>query len=152
MTERHMKKGGWHTWIELPSSEEIEASDSQREQAIESLLSELSASSIESVRCQQCRVPVSIPPPSVLKTGYSNRIITLQRRLKYALERYPNSDGCRQLKHELSDLLKKQAKRDIIRRLPLVSTKATGYKYVCSACFDKAYEAVYYKRSHEYSS
>jgi hypothetical protein len=149
MTETRMKKGGAHTWIELPGKEEIEASDSQREQAIESLLSELSPSNSnpEFIKCQQCHSPVPIPAPSVLKTGYSNRIITLKKRLKYAQERYPNSDGCRQLKQELADLLKKQAKRDIIRRLPLVSTKATGYKYVCTACFDKAYRATYYKKS-----
>jgi hypothetical protein len=44
----------------------------------------------------------------------------------------------KQLKAELAELLE-EAKADALRRLPLYSCRITGFKFVCSKCYDKAY-------------
>jgi hypothetical protein len=80
----------------------------------------------------------------------------LQRRIKWLEERYPrrhggggsssnNSNGngssgiVVQLKQEVAELLSEEAKRDKLRSLPLYSCRITGWKFVCSACYDKVY-------------
>lgn len=45
----------------------------------------------------------------------------------------------KQLKQELSDLLEQDAKADKLRCLPLYSCRITGWKFVCSKCYDKVY-------------
>jgi hypothetical protein len=50
-------------------------------------------------------------------------------------------DNCKREREELAYLLKEQEKRDILRRLPLYSSKITGYRWLCSSCYDKAYSS-----------
>jgi hypothetical protein len=45
----------------------------------------------------------------------------------------------KQLKQELAELLTEEAKRDKLRSLPLYSCRITGWKFVCSECYDKVY-------------
>jgi hypothetical protein len=44
-----------------------------------------------------------------------------------------------ELKAELAELLEEEAKADALRRLPLYSCRITGFKFVCSRCYDKVY-------------
>jgi hypothetical protein len=50
-----------------------------------------------------------------------------------------NNDEFIQLKQELADLLEEEAKADALRRLHLYSCRITGFKFVCSKCYDEAY-------------
>jgi hypothetical protein len=125
--------------FELPSLEEIQEMDRQRSQAIESL--EIFD---HSVKCQRCgnAVPIfgKLPKP------HSNSIDILQKRIKW-LENYSRGNINRpsyindveQLKAELADLLEQDAKADKLRSLPLYSCRITGFKFVCSKCYDKFY-------------
>ncbi|MFL6403108.1 MAG: hypothetical protein ACJ71M_06500, partial [Nitrososphaeraceae archaeon] len=45
----------------------------------------------------------------------------------------------KQLKAELAELLEEDAKADKLRSLPLYSCRITGWKFVCSECYDKVY-------------
>jgi hypothetical protein len=45
----------------------------------------------------------------------------------------------KQLKEELAGLLEEDAKTDKLRSLPLYSCRITGWKFVCSKCYDKVY-------------
>jgi hypothetical protein len=45
----------------------------------------------------------------------------------------------KKLKAELTELLEEEAKADTLRCLPLYSCRITGFKFVCSRCYDKAY-------------
>jgi hypothetical protein len=45
----------------------------------------------------------------------------------------------KQLKAELVELLEEEAKDDKLRSLPLYSCRITGWKFVCSKCYDKVY-------------
>jgi hypothetical protein len=47
------------------------------------------------------------------------------------------SDDVKQLKQELTDLLQEDTKADKLRSLPLNSCRITGWKIVCSKCYDK---------------
>jgi hypothetical protein len=47
--------------------------------------------------------------------------------------------GPKELKAELAELLEEEAKADALRRLPLYSCRITGWKFVCSRCYDKVY-------------
>jgi hypothetical protein len=61
------------------------------------------------------------------------------------LESYGNNSShikendVKQLKQELADLLEEDATYDKLRSLPLYSCRITGWKFVCSKCYDKAY-------------
>jgi hypothetical protein len=55
-------------------------------------------------------------------------------------------DTCKQLKEELADLLTEEAQREKLRSLPLYSSKITGYRFLCSHCYDKKYLETYSKR------
>jgi protein-arginine kinase activator protein McsA len=139
--------------FELPSLQEIEEMDRQRSQAIESL--EISN---HSVKCQMCGIAV----PIVGKlTRRSDRIAALQKQIKwieqhyhglYTLRRHRGNgnignninkdDNVRQLKAELAELLEEGAKYDKLsklRSLPLYSCRITGFKFVCSRCYDQVY-------------
>ena len=48
-----------------------------------------------------------------------------------------NINDLKQIKAELADLLEEDAKADKLRRLPLYSCKITGWKFVCSKCYEK---------------
>jgi hypothetical protein len=50
-----------------------------------------------------------------------------------------SNDGVKKLKAELAELLEEDAKADKLRTLPLYSCRITGFKFVCSKCYDRVY-------------
>jgi len=69
----------------------------------------------------------------------------LQKRIEWIQNySYGNNtsrdDDLKALKQEVAELLEEDHKYDILRSLPLYSTKITGYKYVCGDYFSKRYE------------
>ena len=50
-----------------------------------------------------------------------------------------NINDLQQLKQELADLLLEDAEADKLRSLPLYSCRITGWKFVCSKCYEKVY-------------
>jgi hypothetical protein len=50
---------------------------------------------------------------------------------------YHKNNHIKQLKQELADLLEEDAKADKLRSLPLYSCRITGWKFVCSRCYDR---------------
>ncbi|MFL6457412.1 MAG: hypothetical protein ACJ71G_10665 [Nitrososphaeraceae archaeon] len=81
----------------------------------------------------------------------------MAKRIKWIEEHYPNhyrrsgnlnssnnkdNNNVKQLKAELAELLEEDAKADRLRSLPLYSCRITGWKFVCSKCYDKAYALV----------
>ena len=72
----------------------------------------------------------------------SNRIDTLQKQIRW-IENHSRGNNAiaevKQIKQELTKLLKEDAKADKLRSLPLYSCRITGFKFVCSKCYDKAY-------------
>jgi hypothetical protein len=92
---------------------------------------------------------MAVPIVGKLPRPYSNRIAILEKRLKW-LQNYPrrgnnrrssddnnNNNNVKQLKQELAGLLEEDAKADKLRSLPLYSCRITGFKFVCSKCYDK---------------
>ncbi|MFL6470183.1 MAG: hypothetical protein ACJ71H_04955 [Nitrososphaeraceae archaeon] len=137
--------------FELPSLQEIEEMDRQKSQAIESL--EIFN---HSVKCQKCGM--AVPIIGKLSKPNSNRIAVLEKRIKW-LENYSRGNinrhyyinDVKQLKAELADLLEQDAKADKLRSLPLYSCRITGWKFVCSKCYDKIYHMllqVNHKKDH----
>jgi hypothetical protein len=135
--------------FELPSLESIEEMDRQRLQAIESL--QLSDGF---VKCQKCGVAVTLFRTSTPTKPKSNRIAALKRQIKWIEEHYhhhyvhrhygntsnnKDNNNVKQLKQELADLLEEDAKAGKLRSLPLYSCRITGWKFVCSKCYDKVY-------------
>jgi hypothetical protein len=123
--------------FELPSLEEIEEMDRQRSRAIESL--EIFDPPI---KCQRCGM--AVPIVGKLTKPNSNRIAVLEKRIKW-IENYPHhrrgstdNDVVVQLQ-ELAELLEEDAKADKLRSLPLYSCRITGFKFVCSKCYDRVY-------------
>jgi hypothetical protein len=123
--------------FELPSLEEIQEMENKRSQAIESL-----QISSDSVKCQKCGLDIAIIGKLTKPTKSSNRIAILEKRIKW-LENYSHgnnrSDDVKHLKQELTELLAEEAKADKLRSLPLHSCRITGWKFVCSKCYDKVY-------------
>jgi hypothetical protein len=123
--------------FELPSLEEIEQMDRQSFHAIESL-----QISDHSVKCQRCGI--AVPIVGKLARPHNDRVAVLQKRIKW-LENYNHgnnsnkNDDLKQLKQELADLLEEDAKVDKLRSLPLYSCRITGWKFMCSKCYDKVY-------------
>jgi hypothetical protein len=67
------------------------------------------------------------------------KIFMLEKKIKTA-QKYHNYKDLPGLEQELAKE-SKEAKRDILRRLPLFfGTKVTDYKFVCSNCFDICYQ------------
>ncbi|MFL6419158.1 MAG: hypothetical protein ACJ71P_07065 [Nitrososphaeraceae archaeon] len=125
--------------FELPSLQEIEEMDRQKSQAIESL--EIFN---HSVKCQKCGMVV--PIIGKLSKPNSNRIAVLEKRIKWLenysrgnINRHSYINDVKQLKAELADLLEQDAKADKLRSLPLYSCRITGWKFVCSKCYDNVY-------------
>ena len=124
--------------FELPSLEEINGMERQRCQAIESL-----EIFYHSVKCQKCGNAVPMIGKSIKPK--SNRIAVLDNWL----ENYPRTSNYRpsshtnnvvkQLKQELAELLEEDAKADKLRSIPLYSCRITGWKFVCSRCYDRDY-------------
>ena len=108
----------------------------QRLQAIEAL----EIYDDHSVKCQRCGI--AVPIVRKLPRPLNDRVAILQKRIKW-IENYSRgnirSDDVKQLKAELADLLEEDAKADKLRSLPLYSCRITGFKFVCSKCYDKIY-------------
>jgi hypothetical protein len=126
--------------FELPSLEQIEKMEKQRSQAIESL-----QITDNSVKCQKCGM--AIPIVGRLPRPHNDRAVILQRRIEW-IEHYrrgnntTKDDDLRVLRQELAELLEEDAKNDKLRCLPLYSCRITGWKFVCSKCYDKVYKAL----------
>jgi hypothetical protein len=125
------------TPFELPSLEEIEEMDGKRSQAIESL-----QISDGSVKCRRCSMAVPIVGKLTKPDHTAIESLLLEHRIKW-IETHPrlkdSINSIKQLKQELADLLEQDAKADKLRSLPLYSCKITGWKFVCSGCYDKVY-------------
>jgi hypothetical protein len=119
--------------FELPSLEEIEQIKRQRSQAIEAL--EISGNS---VKCQRCGI--TVPIVGKLSRPHNYRVVILQQ-IKWMENYYHgvNINNLKELKQELACLLEQDAKADRLRSLPLYSCRITGFKFVCSGCYDEAY-------------
>ena len=126
--------------IVLPSLQEIEQMEAKRQQAIESL-----KISGEYVKCQKCGTAVPIARGLARSRANTNRITTLQIRIKWVQDHYcPNirdnkNDEIKVLKQELADLQAEDTKVDKLRSLPLYCCRITGWKFVCSKCYDRVY-------------
>src|SRR5919202_6729379 len=124
-------------YVELPSLEEIAEMDKQREYATDSL--EISDDSTQ-VKCQNCSLAMPIVGELTRPHSYQ-RVVALKKRIRWIEEHSHNSstadNSIKTLKQELAELLKKEQKRDILRRLPLHSSRMTGYRWVCSKCWDE---------------
>jgi hypothetical protein len=125
--------------FELPSLEEVEEMERQQSQAIEAL--EISGNH---VKCQQCGM--AVPMLRTLTKPKSNRIDALQKQIKW-IEHYHSrgnnnttkDNDLKQLKAELAELMEEEAEAEALRCLPLYSCRITGWKFVCSKCYDKVY-------------
>jgi hypothetical protein len=87
---------------------------------------------------------MAIPIFGKLARPHNDRVAVLQKRIKWMENYYRgnisrSSDDLKQLKQELAELLEEDAKADKLRSLPLYSCKITGFKFVCSKCYDKVY-------------
>jgi hypothetical protein len=91
---------------------------------------------------------MAMPIVGKLPKPHPNRVAILQKRIKW-IENYSRSNNngsyhhknndIKQLKQELAELLEEDAKVDKLRSLPLYSCRITGWKFVCSKCYDKVY-------------
>ena len=141
--------------VDLPSLEEIEQMDKQQQNALESL--EISITDYEKtsyVKCQKCGRRIAMFQKSPRSYSVSNRITVLEKQIKQDEIRnnhYPNNDNeyndIMESKQELADLLKEEEKNDLVTRLPLYSSRMTGYKWICSGCWDKAYRSLHHHQT-----
>jgi hypothetical protein len=151
--------------VELPSLEEIEAMDRQREEDITAI--EISDDG-RYTKCQNCNAFVAIVGKLQRPKAPNDRMAVLQKRIKWLEEcqqrriinnsnisNYNNNissnnnysfisshraaDSLKQAKEELQRLQAEDQKWDRLRHLPLYSSKITGYKFVCSKCYDDLY-------------
>ncbi len=124
-------------YVELPSLEEIAEMDKQREYAIDSL--EISDDSTQ-VKCQNCGLAMPIVGGLTRPLSYQ-RVVALKKRITWIEEHSRNTstadNSIKTLKQELAEILKKEQKRDILGKLPLHSSRMTGYRWVCSKCWDE---------------
>jgi hypothetical protein len=88
----------------------------------------------------------------------NDRIAVLQKRIKWFENyHYPShgnisnnsnkDNSVKQLKAELAELLEEDAKYGKLRSLPLYSCRITGWKFVCSKCYDGVYNVMLVRRS-----
>jgi hypothetical protein len=127
--------------FELPSLEQIEQMERQRSQALEAL--EINDDN-NSVKCQRCGN--AVPIVGKLTKVSHDRIDMLKVRINW-MESRPyhyrgKEDDIKAYKQELAELLEEDAKYDKLRSLPLYSCRITGFKFVCSKCYDKVYMLV----------
>jgi hypothetical protein len=132
-------------FVEIPSLEEIDEMERQRSQAIEAL--EISDGR---VKCQKCGNAVPLLRTSINSKPSSVRIRFLKQHLR-SLERYFKGShrninskaradvNIKEVEQELAGLLEAEAKADALRRLPLHSSKISGYKWICGECFERVY-------------
>jgi DNA-directed RNA polymerase subunit RPC12/RpoP len=151
--------------VDLPSLEEIEQMYKQQQNALDSL--EISITTITDddddddddektsyVKCQKCGRRIAMFQKSPRSYSVSNRITVLEKQIKQDEIRnnhYPNNDNeyndIMESKQELADLLKEEEKNDLVTRLPLYSSRMTGYKWICSGCWDKAYRSLHHHQT-----
>ena len=89
-----------------------------------------------SVRCQKCSQDVLIVGKMEM-TGSNDRIATLEVRLNWLKTHNGKEQDIKEVKQELDELLQDDAEYDILRSIPLYSSKITKYRFFCSSCFDK---------------
>jgi DNA-directed RNA polymerase subunit RPC12/RpoP len=140
--------------VDFPS-EEIEQIDKQQQNALESL--EISITDYEKtsyVKCQKCDRRIAMFQKSPRSHSVSNRITVLEKRIKQDEIRnshyHINNNDYNDImgsKQELADLLKKEDKNEFVTRLPLYSSRMTGYKWICSECWDKAYTSLHHHQT-----
>ena len=149
--------------VELPSLEEIEQMDKQQQNALESL--EISITTITDednnddektsyVKCQKCGRRIAMFQKLPRSYSVSNRITILEKQIKHNETRnnhYRNNNNdyndIMESKQELADLLKEEEKKDLVTRLPLYSSRMTGYKWICSECWDRAYRSLHHHQT-----
>ena len=123
--------------IEIPSIEQIEKIERQRQIAIDSLQINQSDNT---VRCQKCgnAIPITTNQmPKIQKKG--RRVNSLRHRIEW-IEKHNfgnKTENLKQLKQEYGELCEEDEKADRVRNLNLLSCKITSYKWVCSSCYDK---------------
>lgn len=135
------KDTSFHNPIELPSMQIADAADRAQDESFNSL--EFVRKN-KFVRCQCCHKAIKIT--GKMHKPANDRIEQLKKRirqieeynLKYNNNKAASDSGINELKQELAELLKDEAKRDRLRSLPLYSSKCTGYRFFCSPCWDKA--------------
>jgi hypothetical protein len=90
--------------------------------------------------CQKCGI--AVPLLRTVTKPRSNRIDALQKQIKWIENHSLGSKAdanIKQLKAELAELLEEEAQADALRRLPLYNCRITGWKFVCSKCYDRVY-------------
>jgi len=140
--------------VEL-TSEEVEQIDKQQQNALESL--EISITDYEKtsyVKCQKCGRRIAMFQKLPRSYSVSNRITILEKQIKHNETRnnhYRNNNNdyndIMESKQELADLLKEEEKKDLVTRLPLYSSRMTGYKWICSECWDRAYRSLHHHQT-----
>jgi len=141
--------------VEL-TSEEVEQIDKQQQNALESL--EISITDYEKtsyVKCQKCGRRIAMFQKSPRSYSVSNRITVLEKQIRQDEIRnshyHINNNNYNDImgsKQELADVLKED-KNDLVTRLPLYSSRMTGYKWICSECWDKAYRSLHHHHHRE---
>jgi hypothetical protein len=133
-TLAQMSRG--RNYVELPSMEEVDAMEKQQSKAIESL--EISDGH---VKCQECGTlkPIITDDTNLIDSDESKRIHRLRAIIKQIERQHIGGINSKKEKQELAELLEQEKRNDIFRRLPLYSSCATGYRWFCSTCYDKAY-------------
>jgi hypothetical protein len=125
---------------ELPSLEEIADMEQQQARFIAAL--EIDHDK-QQVRCQGCGdwKPIEHGNEShMVAPRYQSRIEKLRIKIKKMQQyNFGNRLECIQEEEELRQLLEEQQCTDILRRIPLYSSSITGYRFLCSICFDKLY-------------
>jgi hypothetical protein len=120
--------------IELQSLEEVAVLEKQRSQPLESLEIIDNAAA----KCQKCAALVPLLSEPAHIKHHSIKIKSIENRIALIKATSPTVTT-RKLREGLAYLLKEESKRELTRRLLLYSSSATGYKWFCSSCFDKAY-------------
>lgn len=138
-------------YIDLPS---IEALENQRQKAVD----ELEIIDDKYVKCQECgELKPIITDSALMIRCHTSRISQLKSMIKQ-IEKYnipsrgyPNHIA-RKEREELKELLEEEKKREITKRIPLYSSKLTGYRWYCSKCYEQEEQKQREKRNQVVSS
>jgi hypothetical protein len=72
----------------------------------------------------------------------ADRVTVLENRINY-LENHASGNNnayeIKKAKEEIAAIQAEEAKLEKLRHLPLYSSRITGFKFVCSSCYDQAY-------------
>jgi hypothetical protein len=139
---------GNHNFVEIPSMDQVEAMDKQRQEAIESLQIVNGMVQCQG-KCGQLYPIIKKDDPFKLSSSnLTGRIAQLRSIIKQIERHHIGSTNANKEKEELKQLEEEDKQREILRRLPLYSSKISGYRFLCSNCYDEAY----YLSSHNSSS